>query len=137
MGERGGEGEFVGVFYVAAGRESATETGDLEVGSFELSAQVERGQIALGRGVCREYHFADGFLSDAAEKFGNMKGMLGLFLRRDIECAAKNMVETAVATRPLDGDDVHRLFDDTEESRVPILVGTDATEIVLGDVETS
>ncbi len=49
----------------------------------------------------------------------------------------EDVVQPLVATRPLNGDNIQRLLDDTDCRMIPTGVVTDMTGVTIRDIETS
>jgi hypothetical protein len=132
--EGAGEGEFVGVFDVAAGGESAGEAGDSEAEVFEFLFEVEGGEVAFGGRVGGEDDLGDFFVRDTLEEFGDVEVSAVLGALHD---AAKHVIATAIAPESFEGDDVEGFLHHTEGVRVAAFIGADVTEGIFGNMKAA
>lgn len=130
------EGEVVSILDVAAGRHTAPDTGDFDAVRFQFLFEVESGQIALSGRIGRKDDLFDGFICDAFEELGDMQ-ILAVVISAALKQSADDVIEALIGSRAFDGDDIERLFDDTERIGKTFWIGADRAEFSFSDVETA
>ncbi len=132
----GDEGDLVGVFDVSAGRHAASDAGDFDFVGLELLFQVQSGQIAFGGGVGGEDDLLDTVAFDAMQELAYAQ-IAAVVVAPALEQASQDVIQPLVGAGAFDGDDVERLFDETERVGHAFRVAADVAELSLGDVEAA
>ena len=132
----GDEGEFVGVFDVAAGGHTATDAGNFDLAGFQLLFQIEGGQIAFGSGVGGENNFLYAIIFYPMQEFIDAQ-IVAVIALPAFEEAAQDMIEALIGTGAFDSDDIERFFHEAEGVLDALGISADRAEFSFGDVETA
>lgn len=130
------EGDLVGVLDLVADGNTARKLGDAHVGvGSEAPVKVEVGGLPLHRCAQGQNDLMDLSGGDAPDKGVDLKlvGSDSVHRRND---TAKHMVETAVLPGVLETHHVLDTLDHADRRSVAALIGTDRTDLCLGNVVT-
>jgi hypothetical protein len=112
------EGELVGVFEAASGREAVGDAGDWNPERLEDLDEVVCGSLAFDIGAEGEDEFGGVLVADALDEG----------LDTELGGADEGVVKTAEGAAALEGEDVGGLLDDAEFTALAFRVAADATE---------
>ena len=130
------EGEFVGVFDVAAGGHAASDPGNFDLAGFQLFFQIESGQVTFGGGIGRQDNFLYAVICYPMEELVDTESITVVALAAFQE-ASQNVVETKVGASTFDSDDIEWFFHEAEGVSYTFGIGADGAEFAFGDMETA
>jgi len=141
-GQRVAQGQFVGVFEVAAGWQATREAGHANAKRFDKPGDVHCGRLSFQVGVCGNEQFcgedvvresAGMIWTQAANQFFELE-----VIRADAldgrDCAVEDVVEAAKCAGALDGLHVEGLLDDTDYRLVALAVFAKGARVSVGDI---
>jgi hypothetical protein len=132
--ERPTQREFVGILEIAAHWQAAGNTGDREAERFKESRQIHGGGFAFDVGVGTQNDLRDRMIAQPVEELFHAK-LIGTDTIDGIDGTLKHVIAPAVFAGALDGNDISRLFDDTDDRRIAPVIGTDPATHLVADVE--
>ncbi len=126
-------GDFVGVFDIAADRNSHGDARDAKALPPELAGEVRSGGFAFDRRIGGEDDFFDFSAGEARQQIGDAE-LVGADAVQGRERAVKDVIDTVEMTRLFDGGNVCRFLDHTDQFLVARRTGAVFARVNVGNV---
>jgi hypothetical protein len=124
--ERPCDGQLIGILEVRAGWQAVGQPGDPNPSGPQPLREVVGCCIPLHIWIGGNHHLLDALGVDSVLQFGDPQ-LVGTDSIDGRQNTLQHVIEAAKFTATLDGQDIERLFDNTELSRIPSWIGTDRT----------
>jgi hypothetical protein len=128
------QGEFVGIFEIAADGQTARDAGHLQTEWLQESRQIHRRRVAFEVRIRTQDHFGDRLGLYSTEQLADTK-LFGPDALDRIQCTTEHVIAPSELSRPFDSDDVARILNDTDKRLISSLVCTDRADRARADVE--